>query len=167
MSAARTARRALWAAQLVLAGALLLFAVVVARSVDGDAPGIIERTTGPLGNDGTAELAPGRVDVARLLARDPFSPVRSAPEVPYRIGATAAVTDVVRPQRATVRLLGTVVRASGRSFAMCQVAGEAAKVVYPGQSIGGLTLESVAQGSAVFTDETGARVSMRVSRTGE
>lgn len=167
MSGARTARRAQWAARLALAGALVLLTVVVARSVGGDPPDVIERTASPPSNDDAQELPPGRVDVVRLLTRDPFSPVRSAPEVPYRIGGVIGVAGIVQPQRATVRLLGTIVRASGRSFAMCQVVGEPAKVVYPGQSIGGLTLESVSQGSAVFTDETGARVSMRVSRTGE
>jgi hypothetical protein len=167
MNGARTARRAQWAARVACAVALLLFAITILRANSSGASATLEAQGAPWRTEEAALPAPTKIDVSRLLARDPFSPLRSAPEVPYRIGGAAATASIVQPRRQTVRLLGTVVRATGRSFAMCQVAGESAKVVYPGQTIGGLTLESVLQGSAVFTDETGARVSLRVSRTGE
>ena len=131
-----------------------------ASSAKGDAA---SGATGTASN-GSAGGAP--VDISRIVAGDPFSPVRAAPEVPYRLGAVEPVVRrvVVAPQQ--VRLLGTVVRPTGRSFAMCQAANGPATVVYPGQRIGGLVLESVSQGSAVFIDDEGTRVTLRVPGNG-
>lgn len=99
-----------------------------------------------------------------LLGRDPFDPSRVAASRPYRVGATAE--NVVRPVATqTVRLLGTVVLATGRSFALCQVGSAAARVVYPGETIGALRLVRVDQGSAVFTDAAGARIELLVPRS--
>lgn len=167
MNAARRARFALLAAVAALVGASALLAVAAVRSTghaDAAAPAL--HATAALQQD-TAERPGDAIDISRLLARDPFSLVRSAPEVPYRIGEVATIVRPDAPRSRPVMLLGTIVRSTGRSFAMCQVPGGPAQVVYPGQVIGGLTLESVAQGSATFTDESGARVTLRVTRTGE
>jgi hypothetical protein len=99
-----------------------------------------------------------------LLGRDPFDASRVAARRPYRLGAETE--SAVRPSAApTVRLLGTVVIAGGRSFALCQIDGAAASVVYPGQMIGTLRLVRVDQGSAVFTDAAGARIELLVPRS--
>jgi hypothetical protein len=99
-----------------------------------------------------------------LLGRDPFDPSRVAANRPYRIGVTSE--SVVRPVAAQpVRLLGTVVLAEGRSFALCQLGSAAARVVYPGDTIGALRLVRVDQGSAVFIDAAGARIELLVPRS--
>lgn len=167
MNAERNAKRVLRTAQGAVGVSVLVFAVAISRPGLGTMPAVVEGFAVPQSGRGFAGSEPVRLDVSRLLARDPFSPVRSAPEVAYRIESASEPSGIVSPPRAPVLLLGTVLRSAGRSFVMCQVGGEAAKVVYPGQAIGGLTLESVLQGSAVFTDESGARVTLRVARTGE
>ncbi len=104
-------------------------------------------------------------ELARTIALAPFSPRRAPPEVVYTIGRPASpAAPVVAPS--TILLLGTVVSESGRSFAMCQEGGGPPKLVYPGQRIGTLTLESVSQGSAIFTDIAGSRVVLRVPKAG-
>jgi hypothetical protein len=99
-----------------------------------------------------------------LLGRDPFDASRLASRRPYRIAAEAerVVQPVATP---SVRLLGTVVLTGGRSFALCQLDGGAARVVYPGEMIGALRLVRVDQGSAVFTDAAGARIELLVPRS--
>lgn len=139
---------------------------------------VIWRTTAPMNrlsarssvvDSSDAAIADGAamesVDISRLIARDPFSPTREAPAVPYRIGSAPTAT-VVREQAQPVTLLGTIVRPTGRSFAMCQLGAEPPRVVYPGGRIGNLTLESVTQGSASFVDAAGRRVVLHVPRSG-
>lgn len=105
-------------------------------------------------------------DVRRLVARDPFSPLRTAPEVPYRLGSVENSVRTPDVLAGTVRLLGTVVQASGGSFAMCQLGSAPPQMVYRGQRIGALRLESVSQGSAVFIDDAGLRIVLSVPRSG-
>jgi hypothetical protein len=163
---ARNARWALRTSQVALALALLAAGRAATRS-DGDvplAPLSVERDTGATLATRVAGADP--TAIARLLAGDPFSPRRAPPEVPYRVAASPAAAREPAPVAQAVRLLGTVVSGPGRSFAMCQVANEPARVVYPGERIGALTLDSVSQGSAVFFDDAGTRVVLRVPRTG-
>lgn len=161
---ARSVTRLLAAARLACAIAFGLVVVASVRSLRGDAPLIVDAAAPASRVDAAVPAAP-RTDLSRLLARDPFSPLRAAPEVAYRIeGVTAEPAAIVVTR--SVRLLGTVVRATGRSFAMCQVGSEPARLVYPGQRIGGMTLERVSPGSALFIDDAGARTVVRVSRTG-
>jgi hypothetical protein len=107
-------------------------------------------------------------EFTHAVATDLFADDRAA-SVRYRIGATETKAAtfvapiVVAPQ---LQLSGTVVAADGRSFAMCQLGAEPAKIVYVGQRIGTFTLRSVSQGSAVFTDESGKRVVLRVPNGG-
>ncbi len=162
---ARSVARLLAAARLACAIAFGLVVVATVRSVLGDASVVVDAAAAPASRVEEAVLAAPRTDLSRLLARDPFSPLRAAPDVAYRIEGVSAAPAAIVVTR-SVRLLGTVVRATGRSFAMCQVASEPARMVYPGQRIGGMTLESVSPGSAVFIDDAGARTVVRVSRTG-
>ena len=113
-----------------------------------------------------SDVALAQTDLSRLVARDPFSPLRAAPDVAYQIGVLPSDRPAV-VERPTVRLLGTILRAGGRSFAMCQLANQPVRMVYAGERIGTLTLETVSQGGAVFIDDSGARVTLRVARTGE
>jgi hypothetical protein len=103
--------------------------------------------------------------VARTIADNPFAPDR-VPGPPFRIVA-APVTTVTAAPRAPVRLIGTVVEGSGRSFVMCAEGSKAAQVVYVGGRIGELTLRSIEQGMATFTDGAGRAVVLRVPRGGE
>jgi len=128
-----------------------------------DEPTVSGRTSPPSRGRPSGSLP--TVETGRLLAHDPFSPVRSAPDVPYRIASASAPAVVAEAPR-PVRLLGTVVRPTGRSFAMCQLGAEQPRMVYQGDKIGNLTLQSVAQGSAVFSDEDGKKVVLQVPRSG-
>jgi hypothetical protein len=153
------------ASQAALALALLAVGRAATQAA-GDVPLVpmaVERDTGATLATRVAGADP--TAIARLLAGDPFSPRRAPPEQPYRVAASPGAARDPAPV-AQVRLLGTVVSGPGRSFAMCQVANEPARVVYPGQRIGALTLDSVSQGSAVFFDDAGTRVVLRVPRTG-
>ena len=151
--------------QLVCVGAALFMVVNVWRAVASspvivaDAPELsaVANTTG-----GTATLDG---DIAAAISADLFEPDRTAPTVPYRIArVTAGVAPAVYVQPVVV--IGTVINANGRSFAMCQLGAEGPRVVYVGQRIGTLTLVSVGQGSAVFTNETGARVVINALKAG-
>ena len=181
MNTLGSARRALRVARggaIVAAGLLLVAVARRGGSVEVGAlpvePGASSQVaTGPGGGTSTTPGGPSSgssggssVDIARIVAGDPFSPIRASPEVPYRLGAVEPVIRRVVAAPQQVRLLGTVVRPTGRSFAMCQVADGPATVVYPGQRIGGLVLESVLQGSAVFIDDEGTRVTLRVPGNG-
>ena len=162
---ARSVTRVLTAAYVVCAIAFGLVVLAAVRNLRGDARVVTAAAADPVSRVAASVTAAPRLDLSRLIARDPFSPLRAAPDVPYRIEGVTATPAAIIDTR-SVRLLGTVVRASGRSFAMCQFGGEPARMVFPGQRIGGMTLESVSQGSAVFIDGAGARIVVRVSRTG-
>jgi hypothetical protein len=148
--------------------ALGAISIVWAAATAWRVPGPIS----PLGATSVARTAAESPDasisdaeIARTVARDPFSDDRSAPAIRYRIVAAEGAPAPV-PAPALVRLVGTVVVPDGRNFAMCQVGSDPARIVYPGQRVGSLTLESVSQGSAVFTDNAGARVTLRVPKAG-
>jgi hypothetical protein len=165
---AKSARRMLLASRMLLTAAVLLFAVVgwrATRSTDAARDVLSVSQTADSGGV-VPEHQSARADLSRLVSRDPFSPFRAAPDVAYQLGTTPADQPVVA-QRQIVRLLGTIVRDGGRSFAMCQLAGQPVRMVYTGDRIGTLTLETVSQGGAVFMDDSGERVTLRVARTGE
>lgn len=166
----RSARTAAWArrwARVTLFASLGVLGIAVVRAMRDALPVELPLASADL----TPATRQSRADaaapnIALLVAHDPFSPFRTAPEVPYRIGAVVADSIFMRTAQ-PVRLLGTIVGGAGRSFAMCRIEGQPARVVYPGERIGGMTLERVFQGSAIFIDEAGARVELRVPRTGE
>lgn len=150
-----------------VAFAILLWAVLTASRVPvGDAPPA--PTTAAVHAD-SAGAAVSDADIARAVATDLFADDRAAPSVRYRVGAIESkpaafvAPIVVAPQ---LKLAGTVIAADGHSFAMCQLGAEPAKIVYVGQRIGTFTLRDVSQGSAVFTDDSGKRVVLRVPNGG-
>ena len=151
--------------QLVCVGAALFMVVNVWRAVS---PSIVKVADAPelsVAASGAGGVATSDGDIAATISADLFAPDRTAPTIPYRIArVTAAVAPPVFVQPVVV--IGTVINANGRSFAMCQVGAEAPRVVYVGQRIGTLTLVSVGQGSAVFTNETGARVVINALKAG-
>ena len=115
------------ASQLVCAGAALFMVVNVWRAVSpspvivADAPelsAVASASGGVATSDG---------DIAATISADLFAPDRTAPTIPYRIArVTAAVAPPVFVQPVVV--IGTVINANGRSFAMCQVGAEAPRV---------------------------------------
>lgn len=170
MTDMRQASRVLVTSRLAFAVALFLLFIALLRAMRPVAPDLhvagseADRVTTP--TEPAASRAVERTNIVRLVSRDPFSPFRAAPEVAYHISGpvTERPVAVARP---VVRLVGTIVRTDGRSFAMCQVANEPVRMIFAGQRIGTLTLETVTQGGAVFLDDTGTRVTLRVARTGE
>ena len=115
-------------------------------------------------NSADAALAPiTQIAIDRTVAHNPFSPDRT-PGPAYRVVKAGTALPLVTA--AEVRLVGTVVRDGAPSFVLCQEGPLSARVVYPGQRIGALTLLSVQAGSATFTDTGGARVVLRVAKGG-
>ena len=75
------------------------------------------------------------------------------------------IVECTAPTSDPIELLGTVMVAGGRSFAMCQSSG-GTQVVHVGEQIAGFTLKSLEQGSAVFVSPQGKAVNIRVKKTG-
>ena len=153
------------ASQLVCAGAALFMVVNVWRAVTPSTLTGAEAPELSAGARATGGVATSDADIATTISADVFAPDRTAPSIPYRIArVTAGISPLVVVQPVVV--IGTVINANGRSFAMCQLGADAPRVVYVGQRIGTLTLVSVGQGSAVFTNETGARVVINALKAG-
>jgi len=96
---------------------------------------------------------------------DPFRDDRTAAASRYRLpGAVADTERVVDEEVPVVTLLGTVVSSDGSGFALCQSGDEPPKLVRPGQSIGGLTLQRVDQAKATFVAADGRLTTLTVSR---
>ena len=153
------------ASQLVCTGAALFMVVNVWRAVAPSPVAIAEAPELSAGAPAMRAVATSDGDIAATISADLFAPDRTAPTIPYRIArVTAGVAPPVFVQPVVV--IGTVINTNGRSFAMCQVGAEAPRVVYVGQRIGTLKLVSVGQGSAVFTNETGARVVINALKAG-
>ncbi len=106
-------------------------------------------------------------ELDRAVDLDPFHPERRRPQIRYELpGAALPVKPEANvPVSDPVELLGTVVVAGGRSFAMCQTSA-GTQVVHVGEKIAGFTLKSVEQGSAVFVSPEGKVMNVRVKKTG-
>jgi len=106
-------------------------------------------------------------ELDRAVDVDPFHPERRRPDVRYELPGNAPVE---KPQAVVavpdpIELLGTVVIAGGRSFAMCQTSA-GTRVVHIGDKVGDFTLTSVGQGNAVFVSPEGKAMSVSVKKTG-
>jgi hypothetical protein len=98
---------------------------------------------------------------------DPFHPERRRPQIRYELPGSRAAEKPpeTAPVSDPIDLLGTVMVAGGRSFAMCQ-SSAGTQVVHVGEQIAGFTLKSLEQGSAVFVSPQGKAVNIRVKKTG-
>jgi hypothetical protein len=106
-------------------------------------------------------------ELDRAVDLDPFHPERRRPQIRYELPGNAPVE---KPQANVpvpdpIELLGTVVVAGGRSFAMCQ-SSAGTQVVHVGEKIAGFTLKSVGQGNAVFVSPDGRVMNVIVKKTG-
>jgi len=123
----------------------------------------IEKSAAQMGSYRPALIS----ELDRAVDLDPFHPERRRPQIRYELPGTAlpekpeASVQVPDP----VELLGTVVVAGGRSFAMCQ-SSVGTQVVHVGEKVAGFTLKSVEQGSAVFVSPEGKVMIVRVKKTG-
>ena len=106
-------------------------------------------------------------ELDRAVDADPFHPERRRPQIRYQLpGSAPAVNpDAAKPAAEQVELVGTVVLAGGRSFAMCQTSA-GPRLVHIGEKFAGFTLKSVEQGSAVFLSPNGKVVTISVKKTG-
>jgi hypothetical protein len=97
---------------------------------------------------------------------DPFHPERRRPQIRYELpGSVVEKPAEPVPVADPVELLGTVIVAGGRSFAMCQ-SSAGTQVVHVGEKVGGYTLKSVEPGSAVFVSPEGKVMNVSVKKTG-
>jgi hypothetical protein len=126
------------------------------------APGI-ERSEAPMGSYRIAPVS----ELDRAVDRDPFHPERRRPQIRYQLPRAGPAVDpeagtpIVEP----IELIGTVVSAGGRSFAMCQTSA-GPQIVHIGETLAGFTLKSVGQGSAVFVSPQGKVTHVRVKKIG-
>ena len=106
-------------------------------------------------------------ELDRAVAVDPFHPERRRPQIRYQLPASGPPepSQSAQPVSAPVELVGTVVVAGGRSFAMCQ-SGAGPQIVHIGEKFAGHTLKSVEQGSAMFVSPEGKAVKILVKKTG-
>ena len=96
------------------------------------------------------------------LTRDPF---RDGGLLPNAVARLRPPADTVLPVSvAAIRLLGTVVRASG-SFALCQLPADVPRIVHVGDRLGELTLVLLEQGHVVFQAPKGARLELLLSNS--
>jgi hypothetical protein len=121
------------------------------------------RTAAPLGSYRPALAS----ELDRAVEADPFHPERRRPQIRYELpGSDPAVNpDAAKPAAEQVEVVGTVVLAGGRSFAMCQTSG-GPRLVHIGEKFAGFTLKSVEQGSAIFLSPNGKVVTISVRKTG-
>ena len=166
MSRAITPAVALRTSRGLLFAALLLLLWTIGRSFRESTAGALTAPAAlTVQHADIPPAAPTDIELAHAIATDLFAVDRVAPAVRYRLARASAGAAAAEPP--PVRLIGTVIVAAGRSFAMCQLGADQPRLVYPGQRIGAMKLESVSQGSATFTDDAGARVVLRVARAGE
>jgi hypothetical protein len=100
---------------------------------------------------------------------DPFRPDRRRPAERFRLPedrAAEAASAMEPADREPLLLIGTVVMPAGRSFAMCQLPGQAPRLVRVGETVGDLTLRFVEQGRAVFATSDGVTVEAMVPKAG-
>lgn len=98
---------------------------------------------------------------------DPFRPERAPPAVAFRLPKEEAdVGGGLPADRPGLVLVGTAVLPGNRGFALCQVPGEAPKLVRLGEQAFGYTLKTVAPGSATFLTAAGATLNVQVPRPG-
>jgi hypothetical protein len=125
-------------------------------------PVSMERRTAHLGSYRPALVS----ELDRAVDADPFHPERRRPQIRYELpGSGPEKPPASEPVADPVELLGTVVVAGGRSFAMCQ-SSAGTQVVHVGEKVAGFTLRSVEQGSAVFVSPQGKVMNVRVKKTG-
>jgi hypothetical protein len=65
-----------------------------------------------------------------------------------------------------VRLVGTVVLPADRSFAIYQLPSQAPRTLRVGESVGGLRLEAITPGAAIFRAADGTRIELKLPRPG-
>ncbi len=106
---------------------------------------------------------------ALAVEADPFHPERRRPTVPFRFpgeGVEEEAMPIVMEQIAPVRLIGTAVLPEGKGFAMCEIPGQAPKVVRIGETAAGLTLREVEPGRAIFITAGGESIVLEVQKAG-
>lgn len=106
-------------------------------------------------------------ELDRAVDGDPFHPERRRPQIRYELPGSAP--EELPQASATpveqIELIGTVVVAGGRSFAMCQTSA-GPQIVRVGEKFAGFTLKSVEQGTAVFVSPSGKVMNVHVKKAG-
>ena len=101
------------------------------------------------------------------LDNDPFRADRQLPEPVEPETDAMPVADAapsIAPE--SVRLLGTVVLAGNRSFAVYQLPSQVPRTLHVGESVGGLRLEAVVPGQATFRAADGTRIELHLPKPG-
>ena len=176
MSWTRRWTRSLTVATLGLGGATALAAWTLWRAVTvGQVDGLpVRPSAGPTGESSTRppvrpSARPATPPALRQAAvqANPFRPERAPPTVAFRMPTDPEATPSLALQdRPGLVLIGTAVMPGNRGFALCQVGGEAPKLVRLGEQVGGYTLKTVAQGSATFLAANGTTLDVAVPKAG-
>jgi hypothetical protein len=126
----------------------------------------------PFGERASVQLHPlvsdsDSSDIWEAIEADPFRPDRTSATARYRLPGTVPDSEHLAEQHApAVTLLGTVMSTDGSGFALCQTGDEPARLIRPGQSIGGLKLQRVEQAKALFKGADGRSVTLTVPQGG-
>ena len=110
------------------------------------------------------------VEEANGSSAPPEQLVALAPFSPDRKDAPAEVTGPPTPATAGIvpggiRLLGTVV-GDGAPFAVCRLGSAPARLLHPGDTLGGWRLQAIAPGRVTFIDDDDALHEVRLSSAG-
>ncbi len=89
------------------------------------------------------------IDVGATVGMNLFSPERKAPARRYSLSGYAPAVAVAPPAKPLV--LGTVVAANKRSFAICRMPDGPAGVVYVGDKVGMYTVKTIERNQVVFS----------------
>jgi hypothetical protein len=158
--------------RLAIAAVVLSLAVLgstIRRAVEVEqALGALDSSGQPTVTDVSPAAAPAAARVLEAVESDPFHPERRRPADRFRLPgeAIATASDPAPPAPAPLVLLGTVVLAEGRGFAMCQQGSDQPRIVRVGESLGDYTLRTIEQGRAVFTTRRGEKIELRVPKPG-
>jgi hypothetical protein len=98
---------------------------------------------------------------------DPFREDRAGAATRYRLPGDTTVTEhEVDAEVPVLTLLGTIMLSDGSGLALCQSGDEPSRLVRPGQSIAGMTLQRVDQAKATFAAADGRLTTLTVSKGG-
>jgi hypothetical protein len=106
-------------------------------------------------------------DVDDAVSSDLFDKSRKRPSVRYRLPGEADPAPLaVKQGPPRMSLIGTMIGGPATSFALCQLAGEAPKLVRLGGRIGVYTLRAVEKTKATFALDDGTTIEVRVPPPG-
>jgi hypothetical protein len=106
------------------------------------------------------------LNVSAVVSENLFSPDRSPPLTRYRLpGNEDAYVEAEPIDVSQLLVLGTVVGAGNRTFAMCSLNGAPTVIVRVGERVGDFTVRSIKRGVVEFSTASGERFEINANPT--